>query len=196
MNIAKLKKLFAGPKAIFAILGLILVVEVFYAASVLLSPSSSLPQPVPEEVNEKTSGRISLSSDVQTVKVGETLRVSANIETGGHSIDGADLIVRYDPKILEATPGGLIKGEILDEYPLLSLDAKSGVISISGISSLRKGYEGSGEFAAILFKAKAPGKTEIEVDFEKGSTTDSNLVENSASKDILDSVDNIEFNIN
>lgn len=198
INLNKFKKFLAGPKIIFVILGIILVIEIIYAVSVLSTPTPAPPLPVIETStsSEKTPGRISLISAEKTLKVGNTLSVSVNIDTGGHFVDGVDLIVRFDPKVMEATPGGLAKGTILDEYPLLSLDERKGAISISGISSLKKGYRGSGEFATLIFKAKARGRTNIVVDFKKGSTTDSNLVENTASKDILDTVDNLELNIN
>lgn len=189
------KKYFAGPKIIFAILGLILLVEVIYATKVLTTPAPTPPPVVRKSIPLKTAGRISLVSPRTNYKVKDSIAVSVMVNTGGQTINGADLIVHFDPKFLEATTGGLIKGRILDEYPLVSLDAKKGLISISGISSLKKGYRGSGLFATLNFKAKAIGNTSLMIDFTKGATTDSNLVESSASKDILESIDNLQLNV-
>lgn len=193
-TLEKIKKIFSTPKRIFAFLSVILLIEIIYAVYVLSAPTP--PSPSARKITSvKTGGRISLFTVRKTFKTGESVPVSVVIGTGGHIIDGVDLVVSFDPKVLEATQGGLINGKILDEYPLVSLDAKKGLISISGISSTKKGYIGNGQFASIIFKAKSPGATSVTVDFKKDSTTDSNLVESSISKDILEFVDNLELNI-
>lgn len=191
----KIKKIFSGPKIIFAILGIVLIVELIFALRVLTAPTPPPPQPRKIEIT-KTGGKIALFSAKKSYTVKETIPVSVVIGTGGHTIDGVDLIVRFDPKMLEATQGGLIKGKILSEYPLVSLDANKGLISISGISTLKTGFIGTGQFASIVFKPKSTGKTSVSIDFKKDSTTDSNLVEAATSKDILEVVDNLELNIN
>ncbi len=192
----KIKKIFSGPKIIFAILGVILLIEVIYAFKVLTAPTPPPPPAARKTEITKTGGKIALFSPKKSYKINETVQVSVVIGSGGHTIDGVDLVVRYNPKVLEATQGGLIKGKILSEYPLVSLDANKGLISISGISSLNKGFIGTGQFASLLFKAKAVGTAPLTIDFTKGSTTDSNLVESGTSKDILEIVDNLELNIN
>lgn len=193
----KIKKIFSGPKIIFAILGVILLIEVIYAFRILTAPTPPPPpSPAPKIEITKTGGKMALFSPKKNYRLNETVLVSVVVGTGGHTIDGVDLVVRYNPKVLEATQGGLIKGKILSEYPLVSLDAGKGLISISGISSLNKGFIGTGQFATLNFKAKAVGAAPLTIDFTKDSTTDSNLVETGTSKDILEIVDNLELNIN
>lgn len=194
--VSRVKNFFSGPKAIFAILGIVLLIELVYAAVVLSTPPAVAPPSSPKPVIAKTPGRMSLFAPKRNLNASEEVRVSVVIGTGGKSVDGADLIVSYDPKILEATSGGLVKGKIFDEYPLLSLDEKKGLISISGINSVKKGFAGTGQFASLVFKAKSSGKANLKIQFEKDSTTDSNLVESSSSKDILEVVDNLELQIN
>ena len=166
--------------------------EVVYAVKVLVF---SAPPPLPARKTniQKTAGKISLTTPKTNYKVNEIASVSVIIDTGGHTVDGVDLVVRFDPKSLEATPGGLVKSGIFDEYPLVAVDKKLGLISISGVNSLKKGYQGTGRFAVLNLKAKLPGNTSVTVDFNKGSTTDSNLVESGLSKDILEVVDNLEL---
>ena len=128
--------------------------------------------------------------------VKEVIPVKVKIESGGNTLGGADVIIKYDPKILEATQGAIIRGAIFDEYPFVSLDSKTGLISISGISSIGEGFKGAeGDFATITFKAKSKGATSLSVDFQKGSTADSNLVEKDASRDILETIGNLELNV-
>lgn len=196
LNKQKFKSFLTVPRIIFLVLGIIILVEVVYAVRVLTSrfpvPSLFLPT---GNVVQKTIGKISLNVPKTSFNAAETIPVSVIIDTGSNTISGADLIVRFDPKILEATPEDLVRGKIFDGYPVMSVDAKKGLISISGINSLKNGFKGSGQFALINLKAKAQGKTTLTIDFKKGSTTDSNLVEVNSSKDVLESVDNLELNI-
>ncbi len=189
---------FAGPKIIFAILGVVVLAEVVYAVRTLNTSTPafvSSPPVAKVNVQKEVPGKISLSASKTSYKVEETIPVSVMVDSGGHSLDGADLIIRFDPKVLEATPGSLIAGSIFDEYPLLSVDAKAGIISASGVSSLRPGFKGVGQFIIVGFKAKVKGNTSLTIDFTKDSTSDSNLVEKGTSKDILEIVDNLDIDI-
>lgn len=187
-------KKFSVAKIIFIILGLVLLGEVIYAVKVLTVPAP-LPVPVRRAEIKPTVGKISLSTPKTSFRVGEVMQIVASIDSGGNTVDGVDLVIKYNPKVLEATPGGLIKGKIFDEYPFLSVDSDKGLISISGISSLGNNFKGSGQFAVINFKAKALGTSSLVVDFTKDSTADSNMVEAGTSKDILEVVNNLSLTV-
>lgn len=187
------KKFFTIPKIIFLALGVIILIELIIVARTLILPVSS---PLPEsKTSPESVAKISLNNPSQNLSVGETVPVWVVVDTGGKSISGADLILKFNPQILEATRGALIKGKIFDEYPLVSVDTKKGLISISGIDNLNNSFNGVGQFAMINFKAKIPGKTSLTIDFNKGSTTASNLVEATTSENILETVDNLELEI-
>ncbi|OGE65082.1 hypothetical protein A3I48_02410 [Candidatus Daviesbacteria bacterium RIFCSPLOWO2_02_FULL_36_7] len=191
----KIKSFFTVPKIIFAVLGIVILVEVIIVIRSLISPASSLPQVSNQAGVVSTTAKISLNTAKTSLRAGEGVSVAVAVDTGEKAVSGADLIVRFDPKVLEASGTAIIKGKIFDEYPLVSVDAKNGLISISGVSSLNKSFKGSGQFALINFKAKTPGKTSLTIDFKKGSTTASNLVDVSTSQNILDTVDNLELEI-
>lgn len=186
------KKYFSRPKIIFAIFGVVVVIEVIYAIRTLTLPAP--PPPAPKTSIQSTVAKISLSTYNTVPKINETVAIPVFVDTGTHTVSGMDLIVKYDPKFLEATPAGLIKGKIFDEYPLKAIDVKNGIISISGVA-VAAGFKGSGQFAEINFRAKTAGKTSVIVDFTKDLTTDSNLVDSTNSKDVLGQVDNLELNI-
>lgn len=190
----RIKNFVSLPKFIFAVLGLILLVELIYAVRVLTLPVSS-PVVSRNSIQAKVA-KISLNTPKKVYGVSEIVPVSVTIDTGGQTIDGADLIIQYDPKILEASSAGLTKGGIFEEYPIVSVDTSKGLISISGISSLQNGFKGVGQFANINLRAKVTGRTSLTIDFKgKGATIDSNLVEANASKDILEKVDNLELTV-
>lgn len=189
----KFRNFLTIPKIIFAILGIVILVELIVVVRTLISPvSAPLPEP---KTSIESVGKISLSTPSQNLRIGETVPVWVAVDTGGKSISGADLILKFDPKILEATTGAVIKGKIFDEYPLVSVDAKKGLISISGIDNLNNSFNGVGQFAMINFKTKILGKTVLVVNFEKGATAASNLVEATTSENILETVDNLELEI-
>lgn len=189
------KKYFTGPKIIFLVLGIAILIEAIYAIKVLTAPLPAPPSSKATTTPQLTGGSMSLSANQNDLKVGDTVSVAVLFNTGGHMLDGADLIVSFDPKILEVSTGGLIKGKSFDEYPLLSADKNKGLISISGVSTIKKGFEGTGVLANIVFKAKAKGQTNLTINFEKNSTSDSNLVEAGTAKDILEKVFNLGLNV-
>lgn len=189
----KIKDLLFGPKIVFVILGVVVLIEIIYAARVLISPASSSLSA--GQTANQTIGRISLTTPKTTVKVNETIPVVVAVNTGSYAVDGIDLVVNFDPKILEVIPEELNKGKLLDEYPLVAANIKTGVISISGISNKDSGFKGTGEFAYISFRAKQKGQTSLTVNFQKGSTANSNLVEVKSSKNILEQVDNLQLTI-
>lgn len=191
----ELKKFFFRPKIIFIILGIVILTEVAYAVKVLTSSVPTAPLLPAKTTIQKTAGTISLTVSKTTFSLKEMVPVSIMVDTAGKAVEGVDLIVNFDPNILEATPAGLIKGKIFDEYPLMSVDSKKGLISISGISDLKNGFTGKGQFATLNLKAKVVGKTSLTIDFKKNSTTDSNMVEDNTSQDILENVDNIIITI-
>lgn len=182
-------------KIIFVSLGLILLAEVVYAVWVLKSSVPASPAPSVTQTITPSLPTISLNASKADFAVNETVAVAVLIDSGNKNLAGVDLIVKFDPKVLEATQGGLVKGRIFDEYPLVSADQTRGTISISGVNSAGSGFKGTGQFAAINFKVRAAGKTKLTVDFEKGSTTDSNLVDTDTSKDILEQVNDLELEI-
>lgn len=191
------KKYFSGPKVIFLVLGVAILIEAIYAVKVLTAP---LPTPPTSKATtavapQLTGGSMSLSANKTELKIGDTVSVAVLFNSGGHTLDGADLIVKFDPKVLEVFKNGLLKGQAFDEYPLLVVDQKAGLISISGINTVKKDLKGTGVLANIVFTAKAKGQTNLTVNFEPNSTSDSNLVEAGTAKDILEKVYNLGLNV-
>ncbi len=195
------KKNFLGlkftPKIIFIILGIVVLVEVVIAVRNLTSPVSTPLFQTNTNVSQAVSGeaKISLVVSKNNFKTGDIIPVSVVIDTAGRLINGVDLIIQFDPKIVDATDKDIIKGNLFDDYPMATVDSVKGLILISGISNAQKGIKVSGQFIVVNLKAKAPGKTSLTIDFEKGTTTHSNLVEQSTLSNILEKVDNLEIEI-
>lgn len=193
MDNAPLIKRFFRPKLIFIVLGLIIAAEVIFAVRTLTKP---LPSP-PAKLQPISGGKVVLLSPSKSYKVGEAIRVTIRVATGGRATNGTDVVLNYDPKILEASTSGAIRpGKIYSDYPILTADQKTGTIRVSGTTSAgSKAFNGIGIFATLNLKAISAGDTTLRVDFQKDSTTDSNIVESSTTKDILEEVFNLDLKV-
>src|SRR3989344_3759616 len=173
------------PKLIFIILGVALLAELVWAVVTFVKPT---PPPLPvAKIQPVTGAKMVLVSPKKSYDTGEIVPVTVRVASGGRLIDGVDALIKFDPKVLEATSGAIKKGIIFAEYPLSSVDSKAGLVKISAISST-KSFSGIGVLANISFKAKSAGIAKLMIDFEKDQTTDSNVVEAQSSKDVLDEV--------
>jgi hypothetical protein len=191
------------PKLILVVLGVVILVELVLGAKTLLQNKSTVApgaQPTTGVVNKIRpidGAKIYLLAERPSYQVGDNLNLRIFLDTGGHTVDGVDTILRYDPKLFQASSSGIIKGKIFQEFPLTQVDEKSGVVNISGISSIQsKGYNGMGDFATIRFKALSKGPAAFSLEFKPGTTTNSNVVEVSSGQNILEEVKNISVSIN
>ena len=176
-------------KIVFSILILVVVGEIIWGAW-------SLTRPIPKYLQPKESlafdikPRLALASNKKIVKPGDNFRIDVLMLTGGKDITAADLVVTYDPNLvsMEGSPSAIFtKGTIFSDYPLV--DSKTpGVVRVSGVSELSSvGFKGIEVFGSLNFKAKKSGTAAINIDYEPGSTTDSNLTDRTA-LDILGDV--------
>jgi hypothetical protein len=187
----KFKKIFP-LKVILLLLLIVLAIEGYFIVKSFKEPLV----PPPPNVESITGGEILLVSSKEQLKIGENTRVAMKVSTGGHATQGTDIILRFDPKYMEASTSSIYKGGIYPDYPVISLDNTAGIVKISGLSpTTKKTFKGVGIFAFLDFKAKALGKTKISLDFEKNSTSDSNIIEANSAKDILEKVNTLNLTI-
>lgn len=183
------------PKIIYLILAAIIVVEVIVGIKTL---TTALPE-TPKSPTTKAlvgGGKISLSTEQRTFTAGDSVAVKISIETGRYRVIGADIILKFDPNLLEADKNGVKAGSTFSDYPFIDIDNKNGLVQISGIApKSSSGFKGKGEFATVNFKTKAKGSSLISIDFKPGSTIDSNLIEDRVSQDIIESVEDLKITI-
>lgn len=188
-------------KKIIILLAIILIAVILSAGYYFLNANSQtqpkagtvLKQTNTQNQNGFTPAVILLSTSKPDVKVGETFTVSINISSRS-ATDGTDIIILYDPQLLAVESNAekaVTVGTMYPEYPI-NLDNKAGQIKVSGISPSSEGVVASGLFGTIKFKALKKGTASINLDFKKDSTTDSNVIESSSKKDILEAVQNTQ----
>ncbi len=188
-------KLTAG-KNILIVFIFVIVAEIIWAGWTIFKSNTSGVQRLAStaRVNSTTG---SLTSAFSNLKVAQKANVAININSP-KLVDGVDLIINYDPKILsvEVQNGKpVIAGNIFTDYPLNTLDSSLGRITVSGITSQPGGILAKGLFGSINFVGKASGKTTISLDYKSGSTVNSNVAETKTGKNILDGVNNLEISV-
>lgn len=141
---------------------------------------------------------ISLNSAKNNYKIGEKIPITVDI-TSNKNIAGADLIIKYDPNLLtvmtnsDKTPVSV--GTLFTDYPVNTVDEKIGMITISGITNKTTGLVPKGVFGTITFQGKAVGSPKVFLEFMKGLTNDTNLIENQSAQDVLEEVKNLDLRI-
>ena len=192
-NPIKNKPWFKTWRIVYALFGIVLIVELVLGAKTLLSP---IPKTTTRSLQPLSGGSISLLSDKLSYKLGETVSVKINVWTGGYNSSGTDIVLNYNPKVLQASPSGFIRGKIYSDYPKVSVDVIKGVIRISGVAaSAKQAFSGAGEFGIFKFKARTKGTTDLTIDFKNGQTEDSNIMILSTNEDNLQKVKNLKLNI-
>ncbi len=120
-------------------------------------------------------------------KTGETFSLAVVITAAGRQLDGADTIIKYDPKLVEVTD--IIPGEFFTNYPRKTIDQVNGVIKMTGFSPKDANADGDNFiFFTIEAKALVSGTAKFDFEFEKGKTNLSTVVESKTSRNLLGKV--------
>ena len=135
---------------------------------------------------QKGSGRYFLEFDKAELRTGEEAAMTVYFNAPGEVLDGADVILRFDPSLLVVT--SIEEGKYFDQYLRKEIDNTAGNIKVTGFMSSVK----ASQQPVMLFKAKArakrAGNAFITFDFQKGLSSKSTLVQKGTSKNILSEV--------
>lgn len=125
--------------------------------------------------------------------------LSIGLSTGGLDTDGADVILFYNPAVLNMH--NILDGGFYPSYVINSIDSNLGKVSISGLSSVFKPVNKKGVFAQLNFTVlpeASSSSTTLNFDFDPTNptkTTDSNVVQSVNVVDILRTVYNGNYKI-
>jgi hypothetical protein len=161
-----------------------------------LPQSQIASQVLPLTVGPLGGAKIALTIENKNYKIGERVPVKIRVFSGGYYSDGVDLVLKYDPKVLEVTPEEISGGNIFQNFPVKNVDSSSGTIQISAISSTSgESFNGIGDFVTINFRTISIGSSEVNVVYTPNQTDDSNVIQQQESIDMLTDVINATINV-
>lgn len=132
---------------------------------------------------EKNS-KIILSPSYQELSVGKEFKVDVVVVSDTPSV-GADVKIDYDARVLE-----VVSIDIGEAYDLMVLkSATEGTITITGL--IGRGnplFNGAGRIATLNLKTVDAGDTNLNIKFEAGATTDSNIT----SPEVVDTLTTVD----
>jgi len=174
---------------IFLLISFLVVGELVWGINYL----KTVPQPQ-TPVAAEAGAILGFAPAQETVKVGEEFEVELTLDTKGVATSGTDVIINYDPTVVEVL--NVRPGLLYQKYPLNEVDAGGGKIGFSGVTEPPKTFAGRGTLAYLKLKPLKAGTATLTIQFEKGGTTDSNVVQaESEGKDTLDKVVNGYYSI-
>lgn len=195
------KGLSLSRKTVLLIVGFLLLGEIAWAGWTLTrgdTQAETVAAPAVSSTPAAPLGEVILAADKTVVRKGDKFSLSVNVQSTVLT-DGTDLIILYDPKLLsvmaEKGKKSVTVGKVYTDYPINTVDEKTGRIVVSGISSKDGGVLAEGVFGTVVFQAEEEGTANISLDFTPGSTTDSNIIEAESGRDILSKVNNLQVTI-
>lgn len=124
-----------------------------------------------------------LDPSAVSAKVGEEFTVGVYLNTGGQEVEAADVVIKYNPEVLELVNNTLKPGLVLENYSGLMIDARKGFATIRAGSGNYKGVRG--KLAEATFSPKTTGSTNVELYFQTGGANECAVWSKSTKADIL-----------
>ena len=117
------------PVVLFGVLILIIILELVWGFQTFILEKQLTQTRQTERIAEVSTPQLVATASKQTYQVGESVPITLKVITGGNSTDSTDVVIRYDPQILEASGSNFITlGGIYKEYPVELFDNNSGII--------------------------------------------------------------------
>lgn len=175
------------------------IVYQIYSAFQLFANPKSL-QSIKSNIAASSTPTLSLVLKNSQLAVGNQVQIPISLNTAGKKIIGVDVVIKYDPQMLQATNSGTIRvfqpGKLFDEYPIATADPTRGQILVSGIASIGKnGFNGVGVLGTLSLTTLKAGQTTLKFDYLPNGTTDSNMIEQTTGDDILGGVEDLTLTI-
>jgi Cohesin domain/Periplasmic copper-binding protein (NosD) len=138
-----------------------------------------------------SSGTISLSPANGSYRVNQSFSVNIQANSSGLQLDGADMVVHYDPTVLKVT--NMVAGTIFADTPTLANNPAIGEINIGGIANKGQPVIVSGTLATIQFQVIGSGQTNVTLDFAQNSKARTGMTQDSTAAEVLGSAYSASF---
>lgn len=141
---------------------------------------------------KKNDVTLRISPAMTTLKVGQSAPFDVIIHAPNKSVDGVDVVISYDPSLLEAISGQskLKPGTIFPLYPKNKIDPVKGKIYLTGVTLVPKPTPIPTDVSVgqIVLRGKKAGKGSLHFEFITGRKNLSTVIESETSINLLQSV--------
>jgi hypothetical protein len=125
------------------------------------------------------------------LKQNEEVEVRVFLVSKEREVGGVDLVLKYDPGLLEIVGNTIKPGLIFDYYRDRIVDKRRGLIRLSSLGK----FKGEGTFATFIIKGKERGSGKIEI-INPQTSVDSTVVWDSEEKgNVLGNIYNLSFEV-
>jgi hypothetical protein len=139
-------------------------------------------------------GNFSLTSSSASAALGSTVTIAVVADSAGKNINGYDVVLKYDPKLLQFSSFKPLE----QDFQVFQVDkANTSKLTLTGTKRLNTNpvMFAKTQILEVTFKTLAKGNATVSFDYAPLSRTDSNLV-STENKDVLGSASGLELNIN
>lgn len=89
----------------------------------------------------------------------QSTEIKVFLNTNNQEVGGVDLVLKYNPQLIEIENNTIKPGVIFDYYRDRLVDNKKGIIRLSSLGK----FKGQGTFATFKIKGKSPGEGKVEI---------------------------------
>lgn len=147
-------------------------------------------------IDESTlTAKYILTSSSSSLSNGDIFTVTLNLSAVGELLDGTDVLLHFDPSLFQVQ-GDIETSSLFQSYPQKIVDNSKGEIKLIAFGGPADPLQQDEQLLAVTFTAVGKGNARVWLDFQKGRTNTTTVVQKQTSKNILGSVEDISVLIN
>jgi len=175
---------------------LVLVLSMFVAVMTVSNRNAASNLATTQNLSTKAADQVaslslSPATGDYTFAANSTYPVGIVLDSAGKSVDGVDVIIKFDPKKAQVVSTKVASTNLFQEFPQNIIDNNLGQVRFSALTFNSRPV--TGIIGTFTFKPLAKGTVDFSFDFALGATKDSNIAEHGTAKDVLGSVTNGEY---
>lgn len=148
---------------------------------------------------DQKGGKLIMNPSDSSLTVGRAIEMEVNIDAPGITLDGADVVISYDPRLVRVGAIGnntantdLSRGPYFLQLVRTTVDQTAGKITVTGFSPREEMLQKEDTNPVAMFSfpvtALQPGVATFHIEYQPGRSDLSTLVEQGTSKNILTGV--------
>jgi len=126
------------------------------------------------------------------LETNEVFQIDVTLNTQGQESGGVDVVVSFDPDILELVGNTIEPGIIFGNYFGRRVDRRKGIVQISATGQ----FSGQGKVASLSFRPLKRGETGVNLIFQIGGAQECAVWNTTEKKDLLKTVNGTKITIN